>query len=123
MTQRGKATGHGEAPTSVKIIEGCGCSCNGVGDSSSGSTNHVESSTFQCDHFFTWHGTIPPTHCPKCGADLRPKCPCCGRPHSPYPFAPYPQPAPYPRTPWTYQWSPWINTNGTAPRPNVFWVA
>lgn len=36
-----------------------------------------------CDHSFVWNGVIPPSHCPKCGADIRPKCPCCGKPYQP----------------------------------------
>lgn len=40
-----------------------------------------------CDHSFTWMATIPPSHCPKCGVQLRPTI---NWPHSqPYPRITY----------------------------------
>lgn len=39
-----------------------------------------------CSHVFPYWSVLPPTHCPKCGADLRPKCGGCGGPLPPTPF-------------------------------------
>lgn len=73
-----------------------------------------------CDHSFVWHGVVPPTHCPKCGADLRSPayvpCDACGTvgPVGPHycPGKPYPQ-----RHPW--EWRP--NPGPGWPGPNRIW--
>lgn len=53
-----------------------------------------------CNHAFPYWSVIPPTHCPVCGADLRPKCGGCGRPLPPY-------------KPWTTTTTFTVTTNKT----------
>jgi hypothetical protein len=59
-----------------------------------------------CEHTFTWHAVIPPTHCPTCG-----KCLSCGQGQYVQPHPIYPPPwrpiTPNPwasgtALPWTY---------------------
>lgn len=73
-----------------------------------------------CTHSFTWHGVVPPSHCPQCG-----RCLGCGGPWAvPYPV--YPAPKVWPTAPQPWQpWNPgpyWYVTTSDAVDDNTVYV-